>query len=59
MNHKYLGNQLGIVTDGMNPNEVLSILKWLNEKTVLDLDGQKIMNEYKSKFALNVEEKIE
>ena len=50
MNHKYLGNQLVIVTDGMDPEEVLSILNWLKEKEVITLDGEKILEEYDKKF---------
>lgn len=50
MNCEYLGNQLGIVTDGMDIQEVISILDWLNEKKVLTLDGQKIIEQYKERF---------
>ncbi len=57
MNHKYLGNQLGIVTDGLDANEVMSILDWLKEKGVINLDGRKIIEEYKNKFVLETEDK--
>ena len=58
MNHKYLGNQLGIVTDGMNPDEGLSILLWLEGKDVLTLDGKEIMKEYELKFVKSKDSEV-
>jgi len=51
MNYEYLGNQLGIVTDGIDSSEVSSILEWLKEKKVLTIDGIKIKEEFEKKFA--------
>ena len=41
-NYKHLATNLAIATDGLPAQEVIDILKWLEEKKLLNIEGKEL-----------------